>query len=54
MDFYESISDHYDLIFPVDPETVDFIDGRTKLRQTTITTQRERMYILDLREAEFC
>jgi SAM-dependent methyltransferase len=30
MDFYESISTHYDLIFPVDPETVDFIDRRTK------------------------
>lgn len=32
MDFYESISAHYDLIFPVDPGTVDFISGRTKLR----------------------
>jgi 2-polyprenyl-3-methyl-5-hydroxy-6-metoxy-1,4-benzoquinol methylase len=32
MDFYESISAHYDLIFPVDPGTVDFISGRTKPR----------------------
>jgi SAM-dependent methyltransferase len=30
MDFYESISAHYDLIFPVDPETVDFISGSIK------------------------
>lgn len=32
MDFYQSISAHYDLIFPVDPQTVDFISGRTKPR----------------------
>jgi SAM-dependent methyltransferase len=30
MDFYQSISAHYDLIFPVDPQTVDFIGGRAK------------------------
>ena len=29
MDFYQSISAHYDLIFPVDPQTVDFVGGRT-------------------------